>query len=215
VVKDTKEWRATADLILAFIEDNLIFDKDHYVVAQDLYEHFVDYLRDQGHQTWAIQKFADRFGQHALVEGHHVVKQMIRSTYQGKLSRKTITHTTPIRFAAWLGVRYRTVEDDRENDQETSTSSNVGMDGMGGSVNAQDSHFARVNIGIHAIHANNGQDQDQDQNEALKSLAGRCGACGFHIATQGHAGDCTVGARQQAKDRASKIKKAVRDARRS
>lgn len=107
VVEATKDWRRQADTTWAFIEENLVFDQGACVLAQELFEHFTDWMKARGMRDWNVRTFATRFGSHGLVQEAGVVKQETRelaglSRCPGSLSRKA-----PPRATVWLGVRFR------------------------------------------------------------------------------------------------------------
>jgi putative DNA primase/helicase len=125
VADDTRGWRHDSDLILRWFDDVLIADKDYYIPGTELYDTFVEWLNANGHQKWTSQTFADRFGQHDEIVSHRITHTRIwlPATDPGALrggltaSRAPVPFgvpkNLPMRFRAWVGVRFRTTDDDR------------------------------------------------------------------------------------------------------
>jgi putative DNA primase/helicase len=93
IVKDTAEWRASADLIFGFIDEILVFELDTHVVAKELFESCNEWLRARGHNSWSEQTFAERFGGHSIVQAHHVRKERVYVTRE-RLSVGTVALTS-------------------------------------------------------------------------------------------------------------------------
>jgi len=64
VVESTAKWRMSADLLLRYLSDRLVFDIDAHVRSKELYEDFSDWLKDHGHAAWSDQHFTARLAQH-------------------------------------------------------------------------------------------------------------------------------------------------------
>ena len=111
----TKEWRKGADLLLQYVEDNLVLDAERHIRAVDLFGDFTKWLQEHGHRVWTDKKFGDRLEQHPNVTG--VYRERVRATTPG-LSRKRgkrsdlSVEPVPDRYWAWVGLRYREVGDD-------------------------------------------------------------------------------------------------------
>ena len=123
VTTDTRKWRAESDLILGYWSDRLIPSHDHHVMSQDLLEDFTSWLRSHNHQKWSDKTFVSRFGSHDETTRHRVEKRLQR--LDGGLSRPPVDESwgeppraTPMRYTAWLGVRFRTVADDKAEEGE-------------------------------------------------------------------------------------------------
>jgi P4 family phage/plasmid primase-like protien len=56
VSKDTEEWRAETDLILAFVRDRLRFDPAGVVLSSDLFLAFSAWLGQRGHKPWSDRR---------------------------------------------------------------------------------------------------------------------------------------------------------------
>jgi putative DNA primase/helicase len=121
VLAATAAWRRSADLLLRFLDDRLVFDPEAHVMSKELYEDFAEWLKEHGHIGWTDQNFSARFGQHPEVTGNGVQKKLLRRTARQTLSRRPLPlwHSSPEappeRYWAWLGVRFRTPADDQEN----------------------------------------------------------------------------------------------------
>jgi putative DNA primase/helicase len=105
----TGVWRMSSDLLLRYMSDNLVFDPDAHVMAKELFEDFVEWLKASGHICWTDQNFSARFAQHPAVTAAGVEKQRgVRSSRRG-LCRSPRPHSVvvPKQHAAWIGVRFR------------------------------------------------------------------------------------------------------------
>jgi putative DNA primase/helicase len=124
VEDDTREWRYETDQILRFYDDKLIADAGYFIPGSDLYNVFTDWLAEHGHQKWGSQTFADRFGQHdeiCAARPRIVHTRIYSGSTSLTTSRPKLTNLPfgtpaglPDRLRAWVGVRFRTEDDDRE-----------------------------------------------------------------------------------------------------
>jgi len=116
---DVRDWRASGDLIMAYVDEWLEFGPMRgpemvHVVAEELYRHFCEWAETQGHKPWSVRTFTSRWESHDLVKDR---------TTRSRLS-STGTHRppsrTPDRFASndlalpamyttVRGVKYRDV----------------------------------------------------------------------------------------------------------
>lgn len=119
VTADTRAWRAESDLILGYWSERLVPSHDHHVMSQDLLDDFTAWLRSHNHQKWSDKTLVSRFGNHDETSRHRVEKRIQR--LGGGLSRPPIEDSwnepprpSPMRYTAWLGVRFRTAADDAE-----------------------------------------------------------------------------------------------------
>lgn len=124
VAQDTKAWRAESDQILGYWSDRLIPSIDHHVMALDLLDDFNAWLRNHQHQKWSDKTFTSRYGSHDETSRHRVERRQIRAAaglsrppFDGQWGEAQRSVTT--RYAAWLGVRFRT-NDDESEDRTTS-----------------------------------------------------------------------------------------------
>ena len=119
VRKATAAWRETADVLLRYVGERLVFDAESHVMGKELYEDFSGWLKDSGHHVWTDQNFSARLGQHSLVADRGVRRQnRVHSSRKG-LSRRSLqlfegtsNGQVPRQYAAWLGLRFRTKADD-------------------------------------------------------------------------------------------------------
>lgn len=138
VADATRQWRRESDLILRWFDENLIADRRYYIPSKDLYEAFTGWLTANGHQKWTGQTFAERFGQHDEVMGRGIVAG--RVWFRGsQLLADRPSHclgSLPERFRAWIGVRFRTRDDDRQEtvDQEKHDLWTAWTDDFGGTL---------------------------------------------------------------------------------
>jgi putative DNA primase/helicase len=120
----TQAWRRTADLLMRYMVDRLVFDNQSHVMATELFEDFTQWLKDNGHVAWSDQSFTARLGQHSEAVANGVKKKRgIRASRPG-LSRRYGRPTgatrvvPPKTFTAWLGLRFRTHEDETESSDD-------------------------------------------------------------------------------------------------
>jgi putative DNA primase/helicase len=114
----TQAWRRTSDLLMRYIDDRLVFDNQSHVMATELFDDFTQWLKDNGHVPWSDQSFSARLAQHGEVVANEVKKKRgIRSSRPG-LSRRRwgTTGTAPVvppkTYTAWLGLRFRSHDDE-------------------------------------------------------------------------------------------------------
>jgi P4 family phage/plasmid primase-like protien len=113
VEADTQAWRADSDLIVGYIGERLMFDADRHISSRELLDDFNEWLGHRGHRPWSDSTLASRFGGHDEITAHRVEKRQTRKGQKGTTAsrRPDITSMTslPARYAAWTGVRFRTV----------------------------------------------------------------------------------------------------------
>ncbi|MFD6857642.1 phage/plasmid primase, P4 family [Rhodococcus sp. NPDC060090] len=111
VEADTHEWRASTDVILKFVEEKLIFDRDGFVSSADLFAVFNAWMTDNGHAEWSDQTFVARLSDHSSLADSGVTKR--RTTKTEGLSRPGWPLPPPRgRYTAWIGFRFRTSTDE-------------------------------------------------------------------------------------------------------
>lgn len=122
---DTAAWRREDDTVLAYAEERLVPDPDAHVMSADLLEDLNVWLRVRGHNRWADKLMTSRFGGHdGLPPGMEKKKVRANSTRYGELSRPDTPTSpwmtppgVPASYTAWLGVRFRTDEDEDDDDE--------------------------------------------------------------------------------------------------
>ena len=115
VAADTRLWRHDTDLILRFYDDGLIADPSYYIPGKTCISPSPNTWQQTGIRSGPSQTFADRFGQHDEISGLRIVHDRIwLSGTKLTADRKRSFEELPERFRAWIGVRYRTDGDDRE-----------------------------------------------------------------------------------------------------
>lgn len=113
VEHDIDEWRAETDAVMAYARERLIPDPQRCIMTSDLTADLGQWLESHGQTAWSERTVASRFGGHEWVEGHRVEKG--RGRRDNSMSRpqyRAMAGTIPQRFRAWVGVRFRTAEDD-------------------------------------------------------------------------------------------------------
>jgi putative DNA primase/helicase len=120
----TQAWRRTSDLLMRYIDDRLVFDDQSHVVATELFEDFSQWLNDNGHVAWSDQSFSTRLGQHSEAVANGVEKKRgVRSARPGLSRRRGRTIGTtrvvpPKAYTAWVGLRFRTGDDETESSDD-------------------------------------------------------------------------------------------------
>lgn len=70
VERDTLDWRAESDLVLAFCQDRVAFKPDSFLPHDEMYRAFGQWLSTQGHAVWSAKTFHTRFAQHSYLTTH-------------------------------------------------------------------------------------------------------------------------------------------------
>jgi len=119
VIADTRQWRQQTDQILAYWDDCLVAAVGAAVVASDLLEHFNTRLKASGCSEWPKELFASRFKAHEETHRHHVQERRPRSLDSFAISRPAgASSGLPERPRLYAGVRFRAVDEIRENAEE-------------------------------------------------------------------------------------------------
>ena len=111
---DTLEWRRSADVILDFLSENIVFDRNAHIPSTDLYHQFTMWLDERGMRGWSDKTFTERFGEHDEVTGHAVAK-LRPKTWRTEVSVRTSGQLAG-RYAGWAGVRWATDHDQEPDD---------------------------------------------------------------------------------------------------
>jgi putative DNA primase/helicase len=115
VEEATAAWRGTSDLLMRYMNDNLVFDGKAYVMSVELFEDFNAWLNANGHVPWSDQSLSARLGQHPEALAHRVEKKpKVRASRPGLSRHRGGGKPPPQQFSAWLGIRFRTPDDDEE-----------------------------------------------------------------------------------------------------
>lgn len=114
VEEDTRRWRQSCDLLLAYLADRIVFDAEACVLAAELLEDLNGWLVQHGNQPWSDKLLSARLGGHEEVTRHNVDKVNPRSP-RG-LVRRSAGHSEAVtgRPLVWRGLRWRTDADDDE-----------------------------------------------------------------------------------------------------
>ncbi len=110
VIRDTTAWRHESDLVLAYMDDRLVFDPAACVLATELFADFCAWQesRGSGSKQWAENTFAQRFGEHDTATREGVRKERTRRLFG--LSRRlrgngSAAPKGPV--SVWQGVQFR------------------------------------------------------------------------------------------------------------
>jgi P4 family phage/plasmid primase-like protien len=112
VSEDTRAWRGESDVVLAFLDDRIVFEPESHVMASDLLTVLNSWLTEREHHKWSDKLLANRFGDHVDVTSNGVEKRKVRR--QSGLSRPNNAwlQQAPNYYAAWFGIRFRQDRDD-------------------------------------------------------------------------------------------------------
>jgi putative DNA primase/helicase len=105
VVTWTRQWRGDSDLVMAFLEEVVEFDRDSCVVAEDLYDEFNDWIKVRGNRPWSNKLIVSRFEGHQEIRQNNVVrKRWMSAELPDGLVRRDLTA-----FArgstVWFGIK--------------------------------------------------------------------------------------------------------------
>lgn len=109
VEADTRTWREDSDLVLAYLNERIVFDPTACVTSTDLRHDINDWLTFKEHQPWNDRLVASRLGGHEEMQQHNVVKRDERNP-EGLVQRYSDAPVT--RAIVWRGMRWRTEKDD-------------------------------------------------------------------------------------------------------
>lgn len=142
ITASTRAWRRKADRILGFWDERLIADPGACLLADEMRAEFNGWLSEGVHHAWAKERFTPAFGEHTETAVHGVAQKVVRTSdaadEQGrplvdKQGRPVMiaraggrsyvvvrrpskwgegTAALPKQPTVWLGVRYRTDDDD-------------------------------------------------------------------------------------------------------
>lgn len=87
----TNAWRASADAIHAFLDENVDFTPDAFASSRDLYARFTTWNEARGHPRWSETLFADRLERHEKMRAGHKHRRRIDGS----------------RVSGWSGVSLR------------------------------------------------------------------------------------------------------------
>lgn len=109
VEADTEQWRLKQDRVLAYVIERLERAPGRCVLSSELLLDFNAWLRDQGHNPWTKETFAQRFDHHEKVLSWHVESK--RTSQLDGLDRLSpeASLTTPCRAKEFvrMGVVFR------------------------------------------------------------------------------------------------------------
>lgn len=113
VVDATRRWRHESDLILRYLDEWMDYDRDSWVTTADLYRHFVEWTRGQGHKDIPQTTFVGRLKSHTALPAYVAAKQIKveatpgRSRPPGVFDSVTGAGQSPARTMSIVGFRYK------------------------------------------------------------------------------------------------------------
>lgn len=114
IATDTLAWRKETDFILAFVEENLVFDTNAHVLSAELYEDFKRFMAGNGH-VWSAQAFKRNFTEHSIVTSSKTGVAYTKVRNHDRLSRPTyrMMDNHPVGAQnVYRGVRFKTAADE-------------------------------------------------------------------------------------------------------
>jgi P4 family phage/plasmid primase-like protien len=116
---DTRAWRAEADRILGFWDEQLTADRDACILTTEMREAFNSWLKSNGHNVWTKELFGPRFEQHAETIRQGI--ELRQPRHPEGLSRLGSATSAPSRQArVYQGVRFQTTADKGKRESDTS-----------------------------------------------------------------------------------------------
>jgi P4 family phage/plasmid primase-like protien len=113
VLADTRQWRHDFDVILRFLDERMVFDRDAWVAGDELYAEATDWLAGVGQARMAQNTFLTRLKTHSALPPY-VVQGQAMATRAG-VSRRPIRgwlgdqrKDLPARVRAVFGLRFST-----------------------------------------------------------------------------------------------------------
>jgi P4 family phage/plasmid primase-like protien len=129
VESSTREWRASSDLVLAYVDERLEFDPGYHIMTRELTDDLNEWLVSRGHRVWSAELIGSRFGDHSEVAAHHVERIKTRDTT--RLSRRParagmVTESMGNNpYWAWSCLKFRdSTNDQKEGYQSEGSSTN-------------------------------------------------------------------------------------------
>ena len=116
VEQDTLQWRKESDLILAFIDEHLVFDRDACIAGTELRTVFNTWAKDKGAREWGDKTFLARFGGHDQCSQNSVVYKLIKNPRDLSSLGRRGPHKGSVR--AWLGVAWKAEEPENAEGNE-------------------------------------------------------------------------------------------------
>lgn len=105
VLESVRDWRASSDLLTAYLFDRIEQAEDHWIAGVDLLTDFNYWMQDHGHSKWGERTLVSRMKGNDAV---YTEKKPIRVTGG---YRSTRTGSTPLdgqTVRAWVNVRFKT-----------------------------------------------------------------------------------------------------------
>lgn len=110
IVEDTREWRNSSDLVLAFFNEKMVIDAEGVISTKDLLEEVNQWLIDTGHRPWNIENVTGKFSNHGVLISRNVKKAKV---YASKVNSRPNCpiHALGNRPNVLTGMRFRTKDD--------------------------------------------------------------------------------------------------------
>ncbi|WP_219467755.1 DNA primase family protein [Nonomuraea rhizosphaerae] len=124
VAADTRAWRAEADRVLGFWDEQLVADRAALVLTTDMLEAFNTWLVGNGHKMWSKELFHPRFKTHTETARHGVAERRTKRLdglvrYRDYTSPLSVPDPLPKQPVVYVGVRFRTEDDPIPEESET------------------------------------------------------------------------------------------------
>jgi putative DNA primase/helicase len=109
----TSEWRQESDLIFNFWTDHLVPDNSSYILSDDLWKIFDEWLKAHGHFGWSPRTFIPKFMDHDLATRNGVSRDRVLTENVAGLSRPATLFlgASPARSNVFRGLRFINPQD--------------------------------------------------------------------------------------------------------
>lgn len=75
VDESKRRWRGETDLVMAYLEEQTVFETEGRVAVKDVYSDFCEFLRERGQGKWSEKTFVSRFESHSEYTLNHLDKR--------------------------------------------------------------------------------------------------------------------------------------------
>lgn len=101
---DTLGWRKESDPVMTFVDEEIVFDPDAFIIGSELRSVFNHKITEKGGREWGDKTFSARFGGHDLVVQHGVEYKVTKNGTG--LSTRLRNPSSASTVRAWRGVRF-------------------------------------------------------------------------------------------------------------
>lgn len=117
VEADTREWRAESDLVLAFLDDCVVFEQGVAVAAVDLYDSLNEWLRSHRQKVWSDKVASSRLRGHEWIAKNGVHHVRARNKADMATIRRPDSAMEALSAEPWIWDGMRLRSDVSHNDE--------------------------------------------------------------------------------------------------